>query len=87
MIDIVLMTWTASLTRLWDSQGDCGLKESDANTLRKFKDDTSTTPGAEPHHEIFCSFFKVVFVKGTLPSRHHQNSFEGFAAFCQSTFC
>ena len=29
----------------------------------------------------FFYFFKVVFVKGALPRRHHQNSLEGFAAF------
>ena len=36
---------------------------------------------------FFFSFFKAVFVNGALPSRHHQNSLEGFAVFCQSTFC
>ena len=45
------------------------------------------TPGAEPRHEIFFYFFRVLFMKGALPSRHHQNSLEGFAAFSQSTFC
>ena len=45
------------------------------------------TPGAEPRHEIFFYFFTVVFMKGALPSKHHQNSLEGFAAFSQSTFC
>ena len=38
-------------------------------------------------HEIFFYFFTVVFVKGALPSKHHQNSLEGLAAFWQSTFC
>ena len=42
-----------------------------------------STPGAEPCHEIFFDFFTVVFVKGTLPSMHHQNALESFAAFWQ----
>ena len=45
------------------------------------------TPGAEPRHETFFYFFTVVFEKGALLSRHHQNSLEGFAALLQSTFC
>ena len=43
-------------------------------------------PGAEPRHEIFFYFFRVVFVKGALPSWHQQNALEVLLLFHRAHF-